>query len=142
MINKRFSNILLISSFSMFILSIFLYFLEFKTASLLYFILFLTSVNHWRNPNYDTKRIIDIGMVMITTCMGMLYATGLNSDLDFYMYYLTAFYTLLLFITSNLLFKQEYFLLSTLFHSKIHLICSIGNAMMFYCLKQENFFYL
>ncbi len=132
MLDKQYSNILFSSSFFMLILSVFLYYLDFKIVSLLYFILFMTSINHWKNPDYNIKRLIDIYMVMITTVVSLVYAPSLELDLDYFMYNITAFYTLLLFIVSNLFFIQKDYLISTLLHSKIHLICLVGNCMMFY----------
>jgi hypothetical protein len=137
MLESKYSNILLGTSFSMLLLATFLYYLEFKQVAFLYLVLFITSINHWKNPNYDLKRTIDIYMVMITTIVGMVYASELNYDLDYYMYYITAFYTLLLFVMSNLLYRQNEYLSSILIHGKIHLICLIGNCMMFYCIKNE-----
>jgi len=137
MLDQKYSNVLFCSSFAMLALSIFLVYLDFRQVAVLYFVLFVTSINHWKNPGYNVKRMIDIYMVMITTVVGMVYATGLDSELDFYMYNVTAFYTLVLFVTSGLLFAQKDYMLSVLFHSKIHLICAVGNCMMFYCLRQE-----
>lgn len=132
MIEKKYSDILLLSSFSMLFLSMFLLYLDFIFPSILYFLLFVTSINHWKNPNYDLKRIIDIFMVFLTTMIGMVYATKIDRDLNYAMYHITAFYCLLLFILSNLLTFQQDYMISTLLHSKIHLICFIGNSMMFY----------
>lgn len=125
MLEKKHSFILLISSFSMLKLSHILYCLDFKKISFMYFVLFLTSINHWKDPAYDTKRLIDIVMVLLTTLTSSVYIY-LNSKY-WIEYNITILYCISLYLMSNVFYKHDYFLLSTIFHSKLHLTCLIGN---------------
>lgn len=133
MLEKRYANILLISSFSILKLSYLLHSMGFNKIAFVYFLLFLTSVNHWKNPAYDSKRHVDIAMVIITTIMSSFYT--LIQKKYYIEYHTTAFYCLALYMMSNLFYKHEYYFLSTIAHAKIHLTCLIGNYKIYKLLR-------
>jgi hypothetical protein len=122
MIDKKYSVILFGSSFFILILSMYLYKLGYSFISILYLLLFLTSICHWYKPEYGIKRNLDISMVVITTCASLTY---FYHDIG---YNLIVLYTLLLFAGSYHFQKLNYMYISTILHSNIHLTCLIGNA--------------
>ncbi len=137
MLEKKHSIILFSSSFFILKLSILLYSMGFKYISFMYFILFLTSINHWKTPKYDNKRKADMIMVFITTTTSVVYSWLYNKySLE---YNITVLYSFILYLISNIFYTHGYFLASTLIHSKIHLICLVGNYKTYNLISKLNF---
>jgi hypothetical protein len=110
----------------MLLLSIYLNKIGYVKTSILYLMLFFTSINHWKNPSYevyDAKRILDISMVIISISKSIIYINKIE-------YNLVVLYTLILFYFSKFFDKNNKYL-SVLLHSKIHLTCLIGNAYFY-----------
>ena len=53
------------TSFLFFICSLLFFLYDFLLSSIIIFILFLSSINHWRNPQYNFHRTIDMIIVII-----------------------------------------------------------------------------
>lgn len=135
MLEKKYSNILFLSSFYILILSLYLYKLKFKKISKIYFLLFLTSINHWRNPKYDIKRNIDISMVWISTIISGMYSYRKKMH---YLYIPVLVYIIIIFQLSKYFYNKNKIFLSTILHSKIHFICFIGNSYLYTLIKLKH----
>lgn len=61
----KYSKFLFFSSFSMLIATIISYITNDIYITLYFFILFLTSINHWRRPEYGLRRDIDLFIVKV-----------------------------------------------------------------------------
>jgi len=119
------NSILYISSFFILILAFYLSTIGNIKISILYFLLFITSINHWSSPTYGIKRNMDLVMVFITTIVSIIYMS------EEWLYHFIVMYTLFLFYLSYYFQSKDYILTSTLLHSKIHLTCLVGNAYFY-----------
>lgn len=128
MIERKYSNILYGSSFFILILSMRLFAMGYPRMSEMYFLLFLTSINHWKNPGYNLKRLVDISAVVVSTLIGGFYMYYLGRH---HTYAIITLYTLCLFGLSGYFHKINYMYTSTFLHSKIHLVCLLGNMYLY-----------
>lgn len=133
-IQKKYSNILLASSCLSFPLSLYAYSLNLKKYVLLNILLFLSSINYWRDPRFGFRRNIDIIMVFIHILVNLKTALTMNRFDKRLMYY-CALMTAIYFYKKSWDYHETNPLLSTMCHSYIHVICFTGNSFMYYTIS-------
>ena len=80
----KYSKFLFLSSFSMLIASLISYIMNDSYITLYFFILFITSINHWRRPEYGIRRNIDLFIVMMGFFMLLWQLCLLKSEFNRY----------------------------------------------------------
>ena len=89
--------------------------------------IFVTSLNYWRNPRYNTwERTLDVGCVHSSVAYNIFRSFGAEYAYPFYVYILVG---LLCYILSNYNHRQKRLYLSSFFHSLVHVF---GNMAILY----------
>ncbi len=96
-------------------------------------IIFLTSINYWRNPVRGIRRNID----MICVCVLFFYQNTIAHFLDFNIFWKVLYFILMslggmCYLISNYYHKKNNLFLSTVFHACIHLCVNLANVIL-YC---------
>jgi hypothetical protein len=94
---------------------------------------FIASINYWRNPVNGFRRYFDIFVAGICAIMQTYYAW---SSPNFAKYIITlvigaGFYPLSNWIQHEQLPQDRTLILSTFFHSMIHIVCNIANYVLY-----------
>ena len=91
------------------------------------FIVYLASINYWRNPVLGWRRNIDIATACIcVTCQTI----SVRNHPNFNQYIITMFLGTLFYPVSEYLRYKNFMHLSTLSHSMIHIVCNIANYLL------------
>jgi hypothetical protein len=89
--------------------------------------IFVTSLNYWRNPRYNTwERTLDVGCVYSSVAYNIFRSFGAEYAYPFYVYILVG---LLCYILSNYNHRQKRLYMSSFFHSLVHVF---GNVAVIY----------
>lgn len=119
-IPKTHANYLFYTSFFSMLSSIFLFYK--KNNNCIYTLLiFITSINYWRNPVYDWRRTIDILVTVVSFCFIGKNFYIQSQFIDFLQHTIIS---LLFYLISNY-FQEDYIHLCTFFHSLIHIYPNI-----------------
>jgi hypothetical protein len=128
MLNKSQSNYLWTTSWFSLAASLYGLYNQHQIAILPSFI-FITSINHWRNPVHNSwRRRADI--ITVVSCIYLQRIFGMN--LEYYPQYLTiltiglSFYPLALYFSRN---NQTW--KSVISHSTIHIVGNIANIVLY-----------
>jgi len=84
LIPYRYSKLLFYSSFSMLLATFISFTMDDIYITCYFLILFLTSINHWRRPEYGMRRNIDLFVVYVGLFMLLLQMCLLKSELSRY----------------------------------------------------------
>jgi len=128
----KYSKYLLYSSFSMSLTALFsLYFDEWIT-SLYYFILFLTSINFWRKPEYGLRHKVDKLLVYIGVAY-IFYNQYLLLDKEFFRVVLMdMFICILIFFVIEYILCYFYSTKWIIFHMAIHIYVSMMGLVILF----------
>ena len=118
---KSHANYLFYSSCSFAITSLYGVYKKEYTKSLGVFIIFLSSINYWRNPVHDLRRNID----MVSVVLGILLNVQNSNDHPRRLYLILWLFFGLLFYPVGFYFQDKSIHLSTFSHSLIHIICNL-----------------
>ena len=119
-----YSKFLFLSSFSMLISAIIAVIINDVYVTLYFFILFLTSINYWRKPEYGLRRNIDLFVVNCGIILVFYQVCLLKNEFCRFMFLSLAFCSLIFYIIEHIL---TYFnnLQWIIFHMTIHLYMSL-----------------
>jgi len=81
---RKYSKFMFYSSFSMLVAAFISYIMNDIYITSYFFILFLTSINHWRRPEYGMRRNIDLLMVYLGLFIILFQICLLKSELNRY----------------------------------------------------------
>lgn len=120
----QYSKFLFYSSFSMLICAIISIIMNDIYVTLYIFILFLTSINHWRRPEYGLRRNIDMFVVKCGVILFFYQVCLLKNEFCRYVSVCMLICSISFYIFENIL---EYFhnLQWIIFHMTIHLYMSL-----------------
>lgn len=123
-IPNQYSKFLFYSSFSMLICAIISIILNDVYITTYLFVLFLTSINHWRRPEYGLRRNIDMFVVKCGVILFFYQVCLLKNEFCRYVSVCMILCSLFFYIFENIL---EYFhnLQWIIFHMTIHLYMSL-----------------
>ena len=82
LINRKYCKFLCYSSMSIFLASIIAYIMDDKYITIYLLFLFISSINHWRRPEYGIKRNIDLFLVYFGIAAGLIKASLLKSEFN------------------------------------------------------------
>ena len=85
LINRNYCKFLCYSSMSIFLACIIAYIMDDKYITLYLLFLFISSINHWRRPEYGMKRNIDLFLVYFGIFSGIIKVCLLKSEFNRYM---------------------------------------------------------
>jgi hypothetical protein len=101
--SKQYSKFLFYSSFSMGLSMIISYILNDLYVTLYFLFLFLSSINHWRKPEYGIRRNIDLFMVYFGASIVILQCCLLKSEFNRFMVVSILFNCIIFFILEYIL---------------------------------------
>lgn len=125
-----YSKFLFYSSFLFGLSFIFAIFLHNIYAVVYWFLLCLSSTNHWKNPDYDIKRKFDLFIVSIGICNNIYYIYNLPSEFYKKMFLYLFICTIFFHFMSCLLMSFH----STkwiIFHMSMHIYVAVMSLFMF-----------
>jgi len=130
-IHYKYSKYLFYSSFTMSLTSLITLYFNEGITSFYYFILFLTSINFWRKPEYGIRYKMDKTMVYIGTCY-VLFTIYMLLNKEFYrIMFINMFLCVLIF---NIISHTLWMFHSTkwiIFHMAIHIYVSSMGLFIF-----------
>lgn len=91
-------------------------------------IVFLTSINYWRKPNYSWRRNIDIVCVKTSAIYQIIRAY--NSEY-YRIYYIFLFLGISFYPLSNFYYNKKLFWHSTYAHIMVHIFGNISNVILY-----------
>jgi hypothetical protein len=135
-VEKKHGIILLTSSLLFGLNSIYGYYNYSKFNEIIFTntILFLTSINYWRNPRYGLRRNIDITVAVINFCYNH---TVISHCCNSWVYYMAMSGIVGFYCLSNL-YHNINSNLSCLFHVMVHISANVGNFAVFSGLINTN----
>ena len=92
------------------------------------FIVFFTSINYWRKPMYDWRRVMDIICVLFALSTHILHSIKAQNRA---LYSYITIIALLFYPISWYLLKNKYVWASTIAHSMIHIVADIANVILY-----------
>ena len=121
----HYSKFLFFSSFSMLISAIIAIIVNDIYVTIYFFILFLTSINHWRRPEYGLRRNIDLFVVKCGIIIIFCQVCLLKNEFCRFVFVSLSLCSCMFFIIENIL---SYFnnLQWIIFHMTIHLYISLS----------------
>ena len=119
-----YSKFLFLSSFSMLISAIIAIIVNDIYVTIYFLLLFLTSINYWRRPEYGLRRNIDLFVVKCGTFIGLYQVSLLKNEMCRFMCLSIGFCSFVFYIIEHIL---VYFnsLKWIIFHMAIHLYMSL-----------------
>lgn len=128
-LEKKYSRILLTSSLLAFPLSIYAHELNLTYLYRINLLLLFTSINYWIEPKYGFRRNLDIFAVVLQV-LSNLYATKKVNKFHREKYRL---FLILVFFLEKISWDIHNSdpMLSTFFHSLIHIMCFLGNSILY-----------
>jgi hypothetical protein len=121
---KKYSIFLFYSSFCMLFASIIAYIMDDKYITMFLIIVFLTSINHWRRPEYGLRRNIDLLIVYICVGYTVLRACLLKNEFTRY-FVLSMLFCGLVFYFLEYLFIYLNMDMWIILHMTMHLYLSL-----------------
>jgi hypothetical protein len=121
----QYSKFLFYSSFSMLVSAIIAIIINDIYVTTYFFILFLTSINYWRRPEYRLRRNIDLFVVNCGIIIVFYQVCLLKNEFCRYVFFSMSFCSAVFYIIENIL---EYYnnLQWIIFHMAIHLYVSLS----------------
>ena len=121
---KKYSKFLFYSSFSMVLAMIISYIMNDLYISLYFLFLFLSSINHWRRPEYGMRRNIDLFIVYLGCAFTILKVCVLKNEFNRYIVLSMLFCMIIFYFLEYLLvyFNSNKWVL---LHMTIHLYSSL-----------------
>ena len=123
-ISYNYSKFLFFSSFSMLISALIATYMNDKYITIYFFLLFLSSINHWRKPEYGLRRNIDLLLVNVGIIALLSQICLLKNEFCRHVYACLAFCCLIFYIIENILV----YMLNVkwiIFHMSIHMYVSL-----------------
>jgi hypothetical protein len=92
------------------------------------FLVFVSSINYWRNPVYGFSRNIDISIVIFS----FVYLLIRSFRCKYQLYYIICmFLAILSFITSYHFYEKKDYDSTSLFHVYLHILSNVSNVILF-----------
>lgn len=124
-ISYNYSKFLFYSSFSMLISTLIAIYMNDTYITVYFLLLFLSSINYWRKPEYGLRRNIDLLIVKIGVLIVLSQICLLKNEFCRYIYTCLAFCSLIFYIIEHILV----YMLNVkwiIFHMAIHLYMSLS----------------
>jgi len=91
-------------------------------------VVFLTSINYWRKPDFSWRRYVDMAVVKISLLCHFI--TSIRSN-RFWSYNLTIVTSVLFYLLGIEYYKRKMYWHSTYSHSMLHLIANVANIILY-----------
>jgi hypothetical protein len=121
----NYSKFLFYSSFSMLISTLIAIYMNDIYITIYFLLLFLSSINYWRKPEYGIRRNIDLLIVKIGVIIVLSQICLLKNEFCRYIYASLAFCSLLFYIIEHILVYMNN-VKWIIFHMSIHLYMSLS----------------
>jgi hypothetical protein len=120
-----YSKFLFLSSFSMLLSAIIAIIVNDTFVTLYFLILFLTSINYWRRPEYGLRRNIDLFVVRCGMIIVFYQVCLLKNEFCRFIFLSMAFCSTMFFVVENILSYLN-MIQWVIFHMTIHLYMSLS----------------
>lgn len=92
------------------------------------FLVFVSSINYWRNPVYGIRRNMDIGIVIFS----LVYLVTRSFRCKYQLYYIICVsLAILSFVISIHFYENQNYDFTSLFHVYLHILSNVGNVVLF-----------
>jgi hypothetical protein len=130
-ISYNYSKFLFFSSFSMLISTLIAIYMNDKYITIYFFLLFLSSINYWRKPEYGLRRNIDLLIVKIGVIILFSQVCLLKNEFCRHVYVCLAFCSMVFYILEHIL-VYFYSVKWIIFHMTIHLYMSLSALFLIF----------
>ncbi len=124
----QYSKYIYYTSWLMLFTSLYGFYESYYSIGSLTFLVFCTSINYWRNPIDDMRRVVDLTAVISTLLYTIYYVQWCN---NLYIYYLILGIIITFYFLSKYYRYQNNFAYCTAYHCGVHIMGHVCNLFIF-----------